>query len=147
VIVMDDLNVGRCGPGRGAGGQAVHRSPLRPQRHPAITYTSGRMCRTEFTSERALLLAAIIVQGRNCARRSSKPSCFQPAFEELGINAPDTTDPDYVRRTSSGTVRTNRVSPHHRRRRLRRGHRATGAPAVGTARRVHGRHPGGARRC
>ncbi len=109
VIVLDDLNV----------------SPLRTpvvvksarefiERHfgsndiAAVTYTSGRTdAGQEFTSERALLLAAIDkFQGRKLrsAVLQKADYYFQQTLKELEVNPPDDTDTQAQPRRS-GTVR------------------------------------------
>jgi VWFA-related protein len=108
VIVLDDLNV----------------SPLRSQlvvragrqfieRHfgandiAAVTYTSGRTdAGQEFTSERALLLAAINkFQGRRLRSTvlEKADQYFQQHLKELELNQPDPEDPN--QQPQSGTVR------------------------------------------
>jgi len=111
VIVMDDLNVS---PLRGkvvvqAARQFIERH-FGPDDIAAVTYTSGRTdAGQEFTSERALLLAAIDkFQGRKLRSTviEKADQYFNQHLKELEINAPDTTDPDYVQQEPrSGTVR------------------------------------------
>jgi VWFA-related protein len=111
LIVMDDLNVAplRSKVVVQAARQFIERY-FGPGDIAAITYTSGRTdAGQEFTSDRALLLAAIDrFQGRKL-----RPSViekadyyFQQTLKELEINAPDPTDPDYIQQEpKSGTVR------------------------------------------
>jgi VWFA-related protein len=108
VIVLDDLNV----------------SPLRTtlvvrtarqfiEQHfgsndiAAVTYTSGRTdAGQEFTSERALLLAAIDkFQGRKLRSTviEKADQYFQQHLKELEVNKPDEDDPNQT--PKSGTVR------------------------------------------
>jgi VWFA-related protein len=111
LIVMDDLNVAplRSKVVVQAARQFVERH-FGPDDIAAITYTSGRTdAGQEFTSERALLLAAIDkFQGRKLRSTVIEKAdhYFQQYLKELEINAPDTTDPDYVQQEPrSGTVR------------------------------------------
>ncbi len=111
VIVLDDLNVSplRTKVVVGAARQFIERH-FAPDDIAAITYTSGRTDGAqEFTSDRALLLAAIDrFQGRKLRSTvlEKADQYFQQHLKELEINAPDTTDPDYVQREpTSGTVR------------------------------------------
>ena len=98
LIVLDDLNVS---PHRT---QVVVRSARQLiERHfgsndiAAVTYTSGRAdAGQEFTSERALLLAAIDkFQGRKLRSTvlEKADQYFQQHLKELDINAPNDTDP------------------------------------------------------
>ncbi len=110
LIVLDDLNV----------------SPLRTQvvvktarqfveRHfgsndiAAVTYTSGRTdAGQEFTSERALLLAAIDkFQGRKLRSTTLQKAdhYFQQHLKELEVNAPSDSDNTNNEAPRSGTVR------------------------------------------
>jgi VWFA-related protein len=109
VIVMDDLNVSplRTKVVVGAARLFIERY-FGPNDMAAITYTSGRTdANQEFTSERALLLAAIDkFQGKKL--RSSviekADQYFQQYVKELEVNASD--DPNETQNTQqSGTVR------------------------------------------
>ncbi len=111
VIVMDDLNVAplRSKVVVQAARQFVERY-FGPDDIAAITYTSGRTdAGQEFTSERALLLASIDkFLGRKLRSTviEKADQYFQQHLKELEINAPDTTDPDYIQQEPrSGTVR------------------------------------------
>jgi VWFA-related protein len=111
VIVMDDLNVAplRSKVVVQAARQFIERN-FGPDDMAAVTYTSGRTdAGQEFTSERALLLAAIDrFQGRKLRSTviEKADQYFNQHLKELEINAPDTTDPDYVQQDPrSGTVR------------------------------------------
>jgi VWFA-related protein len=111
LIVLDDLNVAplRTKVVVQAARQFIERH-FGPDDIAAITYTSGRTdAGQEFTSERALLLAAIDkFVGRKLRSTVIEKAdhYFQQHLKELEINAPDTTDPDYVQQEPrSGTVR------------------------------------------
>jgi VWFA-related protein len=111
VIVMDDLNVSplRSKVVVGAARQFIERH-FAPNDMAAIAYTSGRTdAGQEFTSERALLLAAIDrFVGRKLRSTviEKADQYFNQHLKELEINAPDPTDPDYVQQEpTSGTVR------------------------------------------
>jgi VWFA-related protein len=111
VIVLDDLNVSpmRTKVVVGAARQFIERH-FAPDDIAAITYTSGRTDGAqEFTSDRTLLLAAIDkFQGRKLRSTviEKADQYFTQQLKEMEINAPDTTDPDYVQQEPrSGTVR------------------------------------------
>ncbi len=111
VIVLDDLNVSplRSKVVVNAAREFIERH-FAPDDIAAITYTSGRTDGAqEFTSDRAALLAAIDrFQGRKLRSTviEKADQYFQQHLKELEINAPDTTDPDYVQQElKSGTVR------------------------------------------
>ena len=108
LIVLDDLNVSPLRT------QVVVRSARQLiERHfgsndiAAVTYTSGRAdAGQEFTSERALLLAAIDkFQGRKLRSTvlEKADQYFQQHLKELEVNAPNDTDPQQT--PQSGTVR------------------------------------------
>jgi VWFA-related protein len=111
VIVLDDLNVAplRSKVVVNAARQLVERH-FGPNDMAAITYTSGRTDGAqEFTSERALLLAAIDrFQGRKLRSTVIERAdhYFQQHLKELEINAPDPDDPDATTGPpQSGTIR------------------------------------------
>ncbi len=111
VIVLDDLNVGSM-----RTKIVINSARQFIERHfaaddiAAIVYTSGRTDGAqEFTSDRALLLAAI----DRFVGRKLRPTVIEKAdqyfmqtLKELAMNAPDTDDPNYVQsQPTSGTVR------------------------------------------
>jgi len=111
VIVLDDLNVSsmRTKVVVNAARQFIERH-FAADDIAAIVYTSGRTDGAqEFTSDRRLLLAAI----DRFVGRKLRPTVIEKAdqyftqtLKELEINAPDTTDPDYIQSDpKSGTVR------------------------------------------
>src|SRR5687767_3382560 len=111
VIVLDDLNVAplRTKVVVNAARQLIERH-FGPNDVAAIVYTSGRTDGAqEFTSERALLLAAIDkFQGRKLRSTVIEKAdhYFQQHLKELEINAPDPDDPDATTGPpQSGTVR------------------------------------------
>ena len=103
VIVLDDLNVAplRTKVVVNAAREFIERH-FGPNDIAAITYTSGRTDGAqEFTSERAVLLAAIDkFQGRKLRSTviEKADQYFQQHLKELEINAPNPDDPDYVDR-------------------------------------------------
>jgi VWFA-related protein len=111
VIVLDDLNVSplRSKVVVNAARQFVERN-FAPNDIAAVVYTSGRTdAGQEFTSERALLLAAIDrFQGRKLRSTviEKADQYFTQHLKELEINAPDPNDTDYIQsEPKSGTVR------------------------------------------
>ena len=111
VIVLDDLNVAplRTKVVVSAARQLIERH-FGPNDVAAIVYTSGRTDGAqEFTSERALLLAAIDkFQGRKLRSTviEKADQYFQQHLKELEINQPDPDDPDATTGPpQSGTVR------------------------------------------
>ncbi len=111
VIVLDDLNVSsmRTKVVINAARQFIERN-FAADDIAAIVYTSGRTDGAqEFTSDRALLLAAIDrFVGRKLRSTviEKAEQYFTQTLKELEINAPDTTDPDYIQsEPKSGTVR------------------------------------------
>ena len=111
VIVLDDLNVAplRSKVVVNAARQFIERH-FGPNDIAAITYTSGRTeGAQEFTSERALLLAAIDkFQGRKLRSTviEKADQYFQQHLKELELNKPDPDDPDAPGGPpQSGTVR------------------------------------------
>jgi VWFA-related protein len=111
VIVLDDLNVAplRTKVVVNAARQLIERH-FGPNDLGAITFTSGRTDGTqEFTSERALLLAAIDkFQGRKLRSTviEKADQYFQQHLKELEVNQPDPDDPDAsTGPPQSGTVR------------------------------------------
>ena len=111
VIVLDDLNVAplRTKVVVNAARQLIERH-FGPNDMAAITYTSGRTDGAqEFTSERAVLLAAIDkFQGRKLRSTviEKADQYFQQHLKELEINQPDPDDPDATTGPpQSGTVR------------------------------------------
>lgn len=111
VIVLDDLNVAplRSKVVVNAARQFIERH-FGPNDIAAITYTSGRTeGAQEFTSERALLLAAIDkFQGRKLRSTviEKADQYFQQHLKELELNKPDPDDPDAPSGPPrSGTIR------------------------------------------
>ena len=111
VIVLDDLNVAplRTKVVVNAARQLIERH-FGPNDVAAITYTSGRTDgNQEFTSERALLLAAIDkFQGRKLRSTviEKADQYFQQHLKELEVNQSDPDDPDAPSGPpQSGTVR------------------------------------------
>lgn len=111
VIVLDDLNVAplRTKVVVNAARQLIERH-FGPNDVAAIVYTSGRTDGAqEFTSERALLLAAIDkFQGRKLRSTVIEKAdhYFQQHLKELELNQPDPDDPDATTGPpQSGTVR------------------------------------------
>jgi VWFA-related protein len=111
VIVLDDLNVApfRTKVVVNAARQLIERH-FGPNDLAAITYTSGRTDgMQEFTSDRALLLAAIDkFQGRKLRSTviEKADQYFQQHLKELEINKPDSDDPNATTGPpQSGTVR------------------------------------------
>ncbi len=111
VIVLDDLNVAplRTKVVVNAARQLIERH-FGPNDMAAITYTSGRTDGAqEFTSERAVLLAAIDkFQGRKLRSTviEKADQYFQQHLKELEINQPNPDDPDApTGPPRSGTVR------------------------------------------
>jgi VWFA-related protein len=111
VIVLDDLNVAplRTKVVVNAARQLIERH-FGPNDVAAIMYTSGRTDgNQEFTSERALLLAAIDkFQGRKLRSTviEKADQYFQQHLKELEVNQPDPDDPDATTGPpQSGTVR------------------------------------------
>jgi VWFA-related protein len=111
VIVLDDLNVSplRSKVVVNAARQFVERN-FAANDIAAVVYTSGRTdAGQEFTSERALLLAAIDrFQGRKLRSTviEKADQYFTQHLKELEINAPDPNDTDYIQsEPKSGTVR------------------------------------------
>jgi VWFA-related protein len=111
VIVLDDLNVAplRTKVVVNAAKDLVERH-FGPNDMAAVTYTSGRTDGAqEFTSERALLLAAINkFQGRKLRSTVIEKAdhYFQQHLKELQLNAPDPDDPDATTGPpQSGTIR------------------------------------------
>ena len=147
VIVLDDLNVAplRTKVVVNAARELIERH-FGPNDMAAITYTSGRTDGAqEFTSERAVLLAAIDkFQGRKLRSTviEKADQYFQQHLKELEINEPNPDDPDapsWAPAIGNGS-RADRLLGHHdRSRRLRaRPSRATGAGRAEAARRGHG---------
>src|SRR5688572_13832534 len=111
VIVLDDLNVAplRTKVVVNAAKELIERH-FGPNDMAAVTYTSGRTDGAqEFTSERALLLAAINkFQGRKLRSTVIEKAdhYFQQHLKELEINQPDPDDPDATTGPpQSGTIR------------------------------------------
>jgi VWFA-related protein len=111
VIVLDDLNVSplRSKVVISAARQFIERN-FGPNDIAAVVHTSGRTdAGQEFTSERALLLAAIDrFQGRKLRSTviEKADQYFTQHLKELEINAPDPNDVDYIQsEPQSGTVR------------------------------------------
>jgi VWFA-related protein len=111
VIVLDDLNVAplRTKVVVNAARQLIEQH-FGPNDMAAITYTSGRTDGAqEFTSERAVLLAAIDkFQGRKLRSTviEKADQYFQQHLKELEINRPDPDDPDAsTGPPQSGTIR------------------------------------------
>jgi VWFA-related protein len=111
VIVLDDLNVAplRTKVVVNAARELIERH-FGPNDMAAITYTSGRTDGAqEFTSERAVLLAAINkFQGRKLRSTviEKADQYFQQHLKELEVNKPNPDDPDAPSGPpQSGTVR------------------------------------------
>jgi VWFA-related protein len=111
VIVLDDLNVAplRTKVVVNAARQLIERH-FGPNDMAAITYTSGRTDGAqEFTSDRAVLLAAIEkFQGRKLRSTviEKADQYFQQHLKELEINQPNPDDPDAPSGPpQSGTIR------------------------------------------
>jgi len=111
LVVMDDLNVS---PMRTAvvikAATEFFERHFGPNDVAAVTYTSGRTdAGQEFTSERALLLAAVkkfVGRKLRSTVLEKADQYFTQHLKELEINAPDPDDPDTVQsEPTSGTVR------------------------------------------
>ena len=118
VIVLDDLNVSplRTKVVINAARQFIERH-FGSEDIAAITYTSGRTdAGQEFTSERALLLAAIDkFQGRKLRSTvlEKADQYFQQQLKELEINAPDPSDPVPQSSAVRDRSRADRLLGHH----------------------------------